>query len=90
MSDAMSRTPLDHDIMRSTRLHLATSKRQRQFATAMFPLCVARVADDLRQIVMGQGAGDDALRSADYLESRIRDEYRRWFGCEMGAGSNGE
>lgn len=74
--------------MRRTRERLAASHSARQRAAAEFPLRVASIAKDLRQLCDrrddGAAMSDEANAAMQHMEDQIRICYRDVFGCELG------
>lgn len=71
----------------------ALDERERQWAVCTFPLAVARIAADMRELMKSQRfvgtspAADDALA---FMECEIRQAYREYFGAELGQGPQDE
>jgi hypothetical protein len=74
-------------IMDRTRERLARDKTARQLAVASFPVRCAQMADDMRKLIEAHiqaGFSQSTQDTIDYIENRIRQEYRELFGCELG------
>ncbi len=71
-----------------TRSIIQTSKFNRQRATSNFPLCVFNMANDMRKLLDLQEHNDinyeELQNTIDYLEFKIREEYEKLFGVELG------
>lgn len=59
----------------------------RRMAVCTFPLVVAQVANDMREILRRagpQGMTKECEEAVAYMESQIREVYREQFGTELG------
>jgi hypothetical protein len=73
--------------MKQRRYRLSQSRHERQRAVARFPIVCAQLAADMNKMldyIESGGNSAEVQQHIDYIEEKIRDEYRKCFGAEIG------